>query len=68
MVYATDAAAEPSVKIVATFFGDTHPPMTYPFVITAVSHNESAAQFLDFRKSPAAREIFKAQGFGVIPP
>jgi hypothetical protein len=29
---------------------------------------QSAAQFLDFLKSPAAREIFKAEGFGVIPP
>ena len=68
IVYATDAAAEPGVKIVATIPDDTHPPITYPFAITAASHDELAAQFLDFLKSPAAREIFKAQGFGVIPP
>ena len=68
IVYATDAAAEPGVKIVATIPDDTHPPITYPFAITAASHNKSAAQFLDFLKSPAARQIFKAQGFGVIPP
>jgi molybdate transport system substrate-binding protein len=48
------------VKIVATIPDGTHPPITYPIAITAASHNESAAQFLDFRKSPAAREIFKA--------
>jgi molybdate transport system substrate-binding protein len=56
------------VKIVATIPDDTHPPIPYPFAITAASHNESAAQFLDFLKSPAAREILEAQGFGVIPP
>ncbi|HEY3718970.1 MAG TPA: molybdate ABC transporter substrate-binding protein [Roseiarcus sp.] len=68
VVYATDAAAEPGVKIVATIPDDTHPPITYPFSITATSHNETAVQFLDFLESPAARAIFKAQGFGVIPP
>ena len=68
VVYATDAAAEPGVKIVATIPDDTHPPITYPFAITAASHNESTARFLDFLKSPAARMIFKAQGFGVTPP
>ena len=57
IVYATDAAAEPSVKSVATIFGETHPPITYPSVITAVSHNELAAQFLDFRKFRGAREL-----------
>jgi molybdate transport system substrate-binding protein len=56
------------VKIVATIPDDTHPPITYPFAITPASHNESAAQFVDFLKSPAAREILEAQGFGVIPP
>jgi hypothetical protein len=40
----------------------------YPFAITAASHNESAAQFLEFLKSPAAREIVKARAYGVIPP
>ena len=68
IVYVTDAGAEPGVKIVATIPDDTHPPITYPFAITATSPNESAAQFLDFLKSPAAREIVKAEGFGVIPP
>ena len=56
------------MKIVATIPDDTHPPITYPFAITAASHNESTAQFLDFLKSPAAPEILEAQGFGVIAP
>jgi molybdate transport system substrate-binding protein len=68
IVYATDAAAEPGVKIVATVPDDTHPPITYPFAITASSRNDAATRFLDFLKSPASREIFKAQGFGVATP
>jgi molybdate transport system substrate-binding protein len=68
IVYATDAAAEPGVKIVATIPDDSHPPITYPFAITAASHSEAAAPFLGFLKSPAAGAIFKSQGFGLVGP
>jgi len=68
IVYATDAAAEPGVKIVATIPDDSHPPITYPFAITAASHDEAAAPFLAFLKSPAAAAIFKSQGFGLVAP
>jgi molybdate transport system substrate-binding protein len=68
IVYATDAAAEPGVKIVAMIPDDSHPPITYPFAITAASHDDAAASFLGFLKSPAAQQIFKAQGFGVASP
>ena len=34
IVYATDAAAEPNVKIVGTFPADTHPPIIYPAAVT----------------------------------
>ena len=68
IVYATDAAAEPGVKIVATIPDDSHPPITYPFAITASSHNAADEKFLAFLKSPAATEIFKGQGFGVAGP
>jgi molybdate transport system substrate-binding protein len=68
IVYATDAAAEPGVKIVATIPDDSHPPITYPFAITAASRNDAAAPFLDFLKSPAAGAIFKSQGFGLVAP
>jgi molybdate transport system substrate-binding protein len=68
IVYATDAAAEPGVKIVATIPDDSHPPITYPFAITAASHDDAAASFLDFLKSPAAGAIFKSQGFGLVAP
>lgn len=65
-VYATDAAAEPNVKIVARFPEDSHPPIVYPFALTADSNNTDAAKFLDFLKSAAARSYFEAQGFTVL--
>ena len=68
IVYATDAAAEPGVKIVATIPDDSHPPITYPFAITAASHNERRRDSSAFSNRPPRAQIFKAQGFGVIAP
>ena len=35
IVYQTDAAAEPNVKIIGTFPENTHPPIIYPAALTA---------------------------------
>ena len=64
IVYATDAAAEPAVKIVATFPEDSHPPIRYPFALIAASKNADADKFLAYLKGPEARALFDAQGFG----
>ena len=37
IVYATDAKADPNVKVLDTFPDDTHPPIIYPMAITASS-------------------------------
>jgi molybdate transport system substrate-binding protein len=66
IVYATDAAAEPKVKIVATFPPDSHPPIIYPFAVVAESKLAGAAQFLDYLKGPVARRAFEAQGFSLL--
>jgi molybdate transport system substrate-binding protein len=63
IVYATDAAADPDVKIVAIFPDDSHPAILYPFALTASSRNGAADRFLAWLKSPAARTIFERQGF-----
>ncbi|MGO8800662.1 MAG: molybdate ABC transporter substrate-binding protein [Roseiarcus sp.] len=65
IVYATDAAADASVKVVATFPDDSHPPILYPFALTVSSHNGAADKFLTWLKSPAGRAIFERQGFKV---
>jgi len=66
IVYATDAAADASVKIVATFPDDSHPPILYPFALTASSHNGAADKFLSWLKSPSGRAIFERQGFRAL--
>jgi molybdate transport system substrate-binding protein len=67
VVYRTDAAADPKVKIVATFPKDSHPPIIYPIALLASSSNPDAAAFLDYIKSAAAKPLFEKQGFVVLP-
>ncbi len=43
IVYATDAAAEPNVHVVATFPSDSHPPIIYPAALIKESRNPDAA-------------------------
>jgi molybdate transport system substrate-binding protein len=68
IVYQTDAASEPAVKIVGTFPDDTHPPIIYPVALTKDSTNPDALAFLNFIRSPAARPAFERQGFTVLGP
>jgi molybdate transport system substrate-binding protein len=66
IVYSTDAAAEPGVRIVATFPAESHPPITYPAALTRESKNADAKSFLDFLRSAKARTVFEKQGFSVL--
>ncbi len=66
IVYQTDAASEPGVKIVGTFPADTHPPIIYPAALTKDSTSAAAADFLKYLRSPAARPAFERQGFTVL--
>ena len=66
IVYATDAASEPGVEVVATFPEGSHPPIVYPAALTKDSRNAGAAAFLAYLRSPAARPFFERQGFVVI--
>jgi molybdate transport system substrate-binding protein len=68
MVYQTDAAADPGVKIVGTFPENTHPPIIYPVALTKESTNPNAQAFLDYLRLPAARAAFERQGFTVLAP
>jgi molybdate transport system substrate-binding protein len=66
IVYQTDAAAEPKVKVVGFFPEETHPPIIYPIALTAESNNPDAAAFLAYLESPKARLLFEKQGFTVL--
>jgi molybdate transport system substrate-binding protein len=68
IVYQTDAAADPGVKIVGTFPENTHPPIIYPVALTKESANADAQAFLNYLRSPAARAAFERQGFAVLGP
>jgi len=68
IVYQTDAAADPAVKIIGTFPENTHPPIIYPIALTKESTNADAQAFLNYLKSPAARAKFERQGFTVLAP
>jgi molybdate transport system substrate-binding protein len=67
IVYRTDAAVEPGVKIVAAFPADTHPPIVYPIALLAGSTNPGAAAYLAYLEGATAKPLFEKQGFLVLP-
>jgi molybdate transport system substrate-binding protein len=69
VVYATDARAESSVKVVGLIPEATHPPVAYPAAMIASAADPALAQrYLGFLRSPAASTIFAAHGFTVPTP
>lgn len=66
IVYATDAAAEPNVKIIAAFPENSHPPIIYPAAVARDAKSPEAQAFLDYLKSVKARPAFEKQGFTVL--
>lgn len=63
LVYQTDAAADPLVRVVALFPQDSHPPIVYPAATTRSSKNPDAASLLAFLQGPQATEAFRRHGF-----
>ncbi|MBY6048053.1 molybdate ABC transporter substrate-binding protein [Vannielia litorea] len=61
IVYATDALAEPGVRVVAEFPAESHPPIIYP--VAALS--EAGGPLMAYLQSPEAAEIFARHGFGL---
>jgi molybdate transport system substrate-binding protein len=66
IVYQTDAAADPNVRIIGTFPEGTHPPIIYPVALTANANHPDAAGFLRYITSAKAKPLFEAQGFTVL--
>jgi molybdate transport system substrate-binding protein len=67
IVYATDAKADPKVKVVGTFPASSHSPIVYPVALVEASQNPDAAFFLAYLTSQAAIKIFTEQGFDIVP-
>ena len=68
IVYATDAAADPSVQDPRDLPEDTHPPIIYPAAVTAEAASPDAGAFLAFLRSAGAARIFADQGFTILAP
>ena len=67
IVYASDAAADSSVRVIGRFPEDAHAPIVYPAAVTERSENANAARaFLDFLRKPEAARIFARYGFRVL--
>ena len=65
IVYATDASAEPQVRVVDLFPESSHAPITYPMAATTSASAETAS-FLKFLRGDAARAIFTKAGFNIL--
>jgi molybdate transport system substrate-binding protein len=66
IVYATDAKAEPKVRVVGTFPEDTHTPIVYPIAVTKQAKSADAAELEAFMHTPEATKILRDQGFAVL--
>jgi molybdate transport system substrate-binding protein len=66
IVYASDAKADPNVKVLARFSEDSHPPIIYPAAEIAGSLSSEANDFLQYLRSPEASRRFAENGFTVL--
>lgn len=66
IVYATDAKAEPKVRVVGTFPDSSHEPIVYPVAVLKDSKSPSAMEFESFLRGGEATRILAAQGFDIL--
>jgi molybdate transport system substrate-binding protein len=62
IVYASDAVAEPAVRVLALFPAETHTPIRFPAALTRAADGRAAA-FLAHLRSAAAAAVFERWGF-----
>jgi molybdate transport system substrate-binding protein len=61
VVYATDALAEPEVRVLHRFAPNSHSPITYR--LAQLEKSEEVDAYLDHLNSPEAQDTFRAFGF-----
>ena len=66
IVYASDAKADPDVKILGTFPADSHPPIVYPAARLTRSKTPEADDFLSYLRTSRASARFEENGFALI--
>jgi molybdate transport system substrate-binding protein len=63
IVYATDARADPAVRVVGVFPAGSHTPITYPIARLAASTHPDAEGFRRFLISREGKAVFRRFGF-----
>jgi molybdate transport system substrate-binding protein len=66
IVYATDTATDPRVKVLGEFPENSHPPILYPVARLAEGDTDAARAFFDYLISAQARVVFQSHGFGTL--
>lgn len=64
IVYATDAATSPEVRVLFRVAPDDGPEIRYPVAIVRGSGAAGAKRFVDFVAGPDGRAVFERHGFG----
>jgi molybdate transport system substrate-binding protein len=67
IVYRSDAASEPRVRVLATFPASSHDPVVYPVAIVKGHDSPAARSLLAALQSGRAREVFHRWGFDTLP-
>ncbi len=67
IVYATDAKAEPRVRVLDTFAATLHPPVLYPVAVVKGRLEPAVQALLDFLGGTAARAVWVRHGFITLP-
>lgn len=65
IVYATDALADPGVRVVDAFPESSHPRIVYPVAVTSGAR-DGAKRFVDSLSGAPARAVFRRHGFAVL--
>jgi molybdate transport system substrate-binding protein len=64
IVYATDALAEPKVKVIARFPEGSHPPILYPAAVVKAAREKAGGEaFVQFLASGRGQAILRRHGF-----
>lgn len=63
IVYASEAAAEPRVKVIYTFAAKDNAPITYPVAAIDPVKSDAVTAFLEFLQTDRAVSIYQKHGF-----
>lgn len=66
IVYLTDAAITPKVKVVGVFPAENHPRIVYPAALIAGKASVAAKRFLELLKTPESKAVFEKYGFTTL--